>query len=36
VAFAVLLGNPLRWRTKPHYLARQLLQAYFARNHDER
>ncbi len=30
VAFAVLLGNPLRWRTKPHYLARQMLQAYFA------
>lgn len=27
VAFAILLGNPTRWRTKPHFLARQLLQA---------
>ncbi|MFH2005652.1 MAG: penicillin-binding transpeptidase domain-containing protein [bacterium] len=31
VAFAILLGNELRWRTKPHFLARQLLQAVFAR-----
>jgi len=31
VAFAILLGNTPRWRTKPHFLARQLLQAVFAR-----
>jgi cell division protein FtsI/penicillin-binding protein 2 len=31
VAFAVLLGNPVRWRTRPHFLARQILQAALAR-----
>ncbi len=36
VAFAILLGNPVRWRTKPHYLARQLLQAVFAQRRRDR
>lgn len=31
VAFAIVLLNPLRWRTKPHFLARQILQAALAR-----
>lgn len=31
VAFAILLGNPVRWRTRPHFLARQILQAALAR-----
>lgn len=36
VAFAILLGNQPRWRTKPHFLARQLLQAVFARRKQDR
>ena len=36
VAFAILLGNELKWRTKPHFLARQLLQAVFARQNADR
>lgn len=36
VAFAILLGNEPRWRTKPHFLARQLLQAVFARRKQDR
>ncbi len=34
IAFAILLGNPVRWRTKPHFLARQLLQAAFAQDRE--
>lgn len=30
VAFAIVLGNPIRWRTKPCYLARHLLRSVFA------
>jgi len=36
VAFAILIGNEVRWRTKPHFLARQLLQAVFARRRQDR
>jgi hypothetical protein len=36
VAFAILLGNEPKWRTKPHFLARQLLQAVFARRKADR
>jgi membrane peptidoglycan carboxypeptidase len=31
VAFAVLLGNPVKWRTKPYTLAMHLLRAALAR-----
>jgi peptidoglycan glycosyltransferase len=35
VAFAILLGNPVKWRTRPHFLARQILQAALARRVDD-
>ena len=30
MAFAVLLGNPAKWRIKAHTAARMVLEKYFA------